>query len=435
MSLADRKEFYQSVVDTITGESRSPVLLWGGLGQGKTTALRQITPILQSRSRCLQIFLPLHDICFSPEFFDEHAGRIIRNSLEANAEGLVDAFDEAREDHVGEKLRFLMALNDLSEKFNVDIVLLIDEIHDLNVLKNFPGHGTIFEYFVRNFVEEGRLRFLFTTAFRRRVLEDLTAFGIETEVHPVPPLGGDEIVGELNDKGFGRFTDLAPEISIITGGVHGYVKAFIDHALRGEPPITIDTVVSSLMPGAALDLKCRFNYEYLVGKSRGEGIIRYLLAVMCRMEMPNLTEIARRIDRSLGVTKDYLKWMLAVGLIEVERKRYYFPDELLCTWIRLYRSGYRPGREDIESELNRLLDTGFKRLMSEPGESEATAAGVEGEAAKAPEPVSDIVMPTFESIEPPPHRMPPKTSSADEDEDEETYLMPRQQEIDIEELD
>lgn len=432
MSLAERKEFYKSVVDTLTGEGRTPVLLWGGMGQGKTTALRQITPILQSRSRCLQIFLPLHDVCYSPEFIDEHAGRIIRNSLEANAEGLVDPFDEAREAHAGEKLRFLSALNDLSEKFNVDIVVLIDEIYDLNVLKNFPDHGTIFEYFVRNFVEKGKLRFLFTTAFRRKVLEDFTSFGIEIEAHPVPPLSVDEIVGELNEKGFGRFSDLAPEIAIITGGVHGYVKAFIDHALRGEPPITMDTVVSSLMPGAALDLKCRFNYEYLVGKSRGEGVIRYLLAVMCRLEMPNLTEIARHINRSLGVTKDYLKWMLAVGLIEVERKRYWFPDELLRTWIRLYRSGDRPSREEIENELNQMLDIGYKRLRGEDS-GVAEAESTEESSEKDAEAVAEIVMPTFESIEPPPRRKPAESTTSDEEET--TYRIPSQHEIDIEELD
>ena len=49
-----------------------------------------------------------------------------------------------------------------------------------------------------------------------------------------------------------------------------------------------------------------------------------------------LTEIAIRLGRTPGSTKDYLSWLEDVDLVSARQKRYTITDPLLRLWVRLH---------------------------------------------------------------------------------------------------
>ena len=68
-------------------------------------------------------------------------------------------------------------------------------------------------------------------------------------------------------------------------------------------------------------------------------------------------EVARRVDRTPGSTRDYLRWLEEVDLIASRERRYGFVDPLLRVWTRIYWRG-TPARDvDVEREVDRYLET------------------------------------------------------------------------------
>ena len=64
-----------------------------------------------------------------------------------------------------------------------------------------------------------------------------------------------------------------------------------------------------------------------------------------------LTEIALRLHRTPGSTKDYLSWLEDVDLIVSRQKRYSFADPMLRLWVRLHCRPVPPSEDDIAREL------------------------------------------------------------------------------------
>jgi hypothetical protein len=55
--------------------------------------------------------------------------------------------------------------------------------------------------------------------------------------------------------------------------------------------------------------------------------------VLAQEEPLTLTEIAQRLHRTPGSTKDYLSWLEDVDLIVSRQKRYSFADPMLRLWV------------------------------------------------------------------------------------------------------
>ena len=60
---------------------------------------------------------------------------------------------------------------------------------------------------------------------------------------------------------------------------------------------------------------CRFCYELRLHRARGYGALKAILEVLAEEEPLTLTEIAQRLRRTPGSTKDYLSWLEDVDLI------------------------------------------------------------------------------------------------------------------------
>ena len=74
--------------------------------------------------------------------------------------------------------------------------------------------------------------------------------------------------------------------------------------------------------------------------------------MLAEEEPLTLTEIALRLRRTPGSTKDYLSWLEDVDLIVSRQKRYSFADPMLRLWVRLHCRPTPPGDEEIAREVH-----------------------------------------------------------------------------------
>ena len=73
--------------------------------------------------------------------------------------------------------------------------------------------------------------------------------------------------------------------------------------------------------------------------------------ILAEEEPLTLTEIAQRLHRTPGSTKDYLSWLEDVDLVTSRQKRYSFADPLLRLWVRLHCRPVPPGVDDVAREV------------------------------------------------------------------------------------
>jgi DNA-binding IclR family transcriptional regulator len=76
------------------------------------------------------------------------------------------------------------------------------------------------------------------------------------------------------------------------------------------------------------------------------------LRVLAQEQGLNLTEVARRVARTPGSTRDYLRWLEEVDLIESREKRYYYRDPILRLWARIHGNGELASEQDIHREVD-----------------------------------------------------------------------------------
>ena len=96
---------------------------------------------------------------------------------------------------------------------------------------------------------------------------------------------------------------------------------------RGGDPISALTAL--LTAEGALASWCAHRYELRLHRARGYGALKAILEILAEEEPLTLTEIAQRLHRTPGSTKDYLSWLEDVDLVVSRQKRYSFADPLL----------------------------------------------------------------------------------------------------------
>jgi hypothetical protein len=107
-----------------------------------------------------------------------------------------------------------------------------------------------------------------------------------------------------------------------------------------------------------------YTYELRLHRARGYGALKGILDILADEEPLTLTEIAQRLQRTPGSTKDYLSWLEDVDLVTVRHKRYTFADPLLRLWVRLHCRPEPPEDGLVAQEVQRYA---FARLpQAEP---------------------------------------------------------------------
>jgi hypothetical protein len=342
---------------------RIPVVL-GGCGTGRTALFLRLRDLIGHNAAQ---YVDVERMATTPE-------RFLKTLRETSPFPAQPVFGAGGGDH-GPRESFTAALTFLTGvrgSTGGPVTFLLDEFFELRTFESFPGLRTVLRDLIAALDASGN-RFVLTTRYicrAQRLLRDAPA---RFEIIPVAPLTAAEVRttlgagGDRRAPGFKEDEDdhardeLARLIQALADGRPAYARMVAETAAalspRGTDPVS--ALCALLAPGGQLSAACRYSYELRLHRARGYGALKAILDVLAEEEPLTLTEIAQRLRRTPGSTKDYLSWLEDVDLIGSRQKRYSFADPLLRVWVRLHCQPAPPSEEDIAREvhsyvLNRL---------------------------------------------------------------------------------
>jgi hypothetical protein len=340
-----------SALDGAHGTARIPVLL-GGCGSGRTSLLLRLRDLI---GRSSSQYLDFEKIATTPERF-LHA---IRESspfpLPAYAQahgdkGARDAFDAS-----------LAFFDTARAPGDAPATFLFDEFLEIRTFESFPGLRTVLKDLTGALAASGN-RFVLTTRYLARAHRLLRDLPSQFEMIHVAPLSPAELRATVahshdghGDEDERSRDELARLVHALSDGRPAYARMIAETATSMEARGASDPVgalAALLAPGGALANACRFSYELRLHRARGYGALKAILDVLAEEEPLTLTEIALRLRRTPGSTKDYLSWLEDVDLIVSRQKRYSFADPMLRLWVRLHCRPTPPSDEDVAREVH-----------------------------------------------------------------------------------
>jgi hypothetical protein len=232
---------------------------------------------------------------------------------------------------------------------------LLDEILELRTFESFPGLRHVLRETLDALSASGN-RFVLTSRYVARAHRLLRDAGSRFEVIHLPALSPAEVTAMLPPMGEVSAEDrefLGRTVQALTDGRAAYVRALGEAAAqmstRGGDPISALTAL--LTADGALTSWCGYRYELRLHRARGYGALKAILEILAEDEPLTLTEIAQRLQRTPGSTKDYLSWLEDVDLIVSRQKRYSYADPLLRLWVRLHCRPVPPSVDEVAHEV------------------------------------------------------------------------------------
>jgi hypothetical protein len=321
---------------------RIPVLL-GGCGTGRTTALHALADRI---GREESQYIDVERAASTPERF--HAAIMAASPFASTNTGEAprtarDAFDHT--------LSYFAQARALTRS----ATFLLDEVLELRTFESFPGLRHVQREFLQALQESGN-RFVLTSRYvarAHRLLRDATA---RFEVIHLPALTASEVNAMLPPTGDSHSDDrdfLSRTIQALADGRATYVRAISEattagNARTGDP---ISALTALLTSDGVLATWCGYRYELRLHRARGYGALKAILEILAEDEPLTLTEIAQRLHRTPGSTKDYLSWLEDVDLVVSRQKRYSFSDPLLRLWVRLHCRPVPPSVDEVAREV------------------------------------------------------------------------------------
>jgi hypothetical protein len=275
---------------------------------------------------------------------------------------------------------------------------LLDEFLELRTFESFPGLRSVLREFVAALASSPN-RFVLTSRYSARALRVLRDAPAQFEIVHVAPLtaaeiratlptGGDadRTVTAVSDAEDDRARDeFARLVQALSEGRPAYSRMLVDTAsamaTRGAAD-PVSALAALLAPGGALAKHCTHCYELRLHRARGYGALKAILEVLAEEEPLTLTEIALRLRRTPGSTKDYLSWLEDVDLIVSRQKRYSFADPMMRLWVRLHCAPTPPSDEDVVREVHRYVMSRIPS-SSEPAHALALAGEPAAERDKS----------------------------------------------------
>jgi hypothetical protein len=345
---------------------RVPVVL-GFCGSGRTTLLRALQR--QRGARACQ-YVDVEHSATTPERFyrglvstspfrvnDAHAIRTPRDAFDA----IVSYFTLARTES-GRPATFLL-----------------DGVLEFRTFESFPGLRGVVAGLLATLArsENG---FVLASRYTARAERLLAEPGLFLRVH-LPPLSQAEVreslaAGNGHAPGADRAAALDDEarmVQALSDGRPAYVHDFREQMAAlardggGDP---ISALTALLSPDGRLAERCGHCYELRLHRARGYGALKAILDILAQESGLTLTEIAQRLHRTPGSTKDYLSWLEDVDLVSMTRKRYAFTDPVLRLWVRLHCRPVPPQEEEVAREVHRYA---LERL-AQPAPTHATTS-------------------------------------------------------------
>ena len=244
---------------------------------------------------------------------------------------------------------------------------LLDEMLEFRTFESFPGLRHALPELLA-VIASSPNRFVLTSRYAARTARALSSASPKFVVMPMPALADEElkrmVAAALPASRTGAVDGVESDATIgllasLSGGRPAYARAIVDAmAARAGVESTADPVsalAAEMEADAALCRMCGFSYELRLHRARGYGALKAILEILSEEEPLTLTEIAQRLGRTPGSTKDYLSWLEDVDLVAVHLKRYRFRDPLMRMWTRLHCRPTPPTREAIGREVQRYV--------------------------------------------------------------------------------
>jgi hypothetical protein len=361
MMIPERPALERRVLEALDGSNtaagpRIPVLL-GGCGTGRTSLLLRLRDLL---GRNAAQYVDVERIATTPERFLKS----LRDTSPFPAQAPAGvAGDHVPRESFASALAFLVNARGST---GGPVTFLLDEFLELRTFESFPGLRTVLRDLVAALGASGN-RFVLTTRYMARTHRLLRDAPSRFEIMPVAPLSAAEVRATLpaaeerraasfkEDEDDHARDELARLIHALSDGRPLYARmiAEADASLAprgGSDPVS--ALCALLSPGGQLSSACRYCYELRLHRARGYGALKAILDVLAEEEPLTLTEIALRLRRTPGSTKDYLSWLEDVDLIGSRQKRYSFVDPILRVWVRLHCRPTPPTDEDVAREVH-----------------------------------------------------------------------------------
>jgi hypothetical protein len=355
----------QAVVDAVP--SRIPVLL-GGCGAGRSSLVRDLHARLGGE-HCQ--YVDLERAATTPERF--HRALCLQSPFVAGDVPLATPTPRAAFDAT---LAFLTGARATDGR---PATFLLDEVLEFRTFENFPGLRHIMRDLFGAIVTSGN-RFVLTTRYVNRALRLLRDAAPRLEVLNLPPLDAAELRDALQTSPIGMDIDeTARAVHALTDGHLGHAGALVavmDELANQGGSDPVSALAAAFEPGAFLAMRLGWCYELRLHRARGYGALKGILGILAEEEPLTLTEIAQRLQRTPGSTKDYLSWLEDVDLVNVRQKRYTFSDPLLRLWVRLHCRTVPPTEDEIASEVHQYA---LARLPQAQPAMALAGAGLAGE--------------------------------------------------------
>jgi len=315
------------VLEAIGSELKStPVLLLTApRGGGKSYLLKQLFDEIRARGTPSAL-VQLEPVSGSPEILDSELSRLAGSILGRVAASGTPAFDSL--------------LRRLGQR-RPDTTLFLDDVTEIRTLSYYPGVEEPLDKFLA--AVEGGGRAVLTSRFSYWMARRFP----ELKVRSIPRVSS----SELAEAGASE----AGLIASASAGITVHAVSLAESLEDGAGPIE-SALARELSPGGRIEAECRATLSELLHRARGYGACKTVLHVLSDEEGLKLTEVARRVDRTPGSTRDYLRWLEEVDLIVVREKRYYFVDPVLRVWTRIYARGTPAGGDDIRREVEGYLE-------------------------------------------------------------------------------
>lgn len=315
-------------------------LLTGPPGAGKTTLLLRVAERLRAAGWAC-VYLDLMAAASSPDRFVTAALDVM--PAESFGARLPEAVRIRRlassgRQHEASAVEALFTLwASLPASGSRPVALLFDEATEIRSLAYFKGLREVHRPFAEALARRGGGTVLATSypTQARRLWPAMET--IETA-----PLAASDLAAVLDQAGL--HADVR-ELAAASGGWPRYVRVLLD-GLRARRDVA-QSWAEEMAPGGLLDLLCRHTYETLLLRSRGYGMSKAVLAAVAAEEGLNLTALMGRLGRTPGAVRDYLVWLVGVDALKMVKKRYFYVDAVLRSWVRLHGRGRPP----LETEL------------------------------------------------------------------------------------
>jgi hypothetical protein len=364
MMIPERPSLERRVLSALDGSAgggqRIPVVL-GGCGTGRSSLLLRLRDLI-GRNACQ--FIDVERVATTPERMLQAISDVSPFPTAGSA-GRTEVTARAAFDGMLGFLGGARAAGDAPATF------LLDEFLELRTFESFPGLRSVLRDLLAALAASPN-RFVLTSRYAARALRLLRDAPAQFEIVHVAPLTAAEIRATLpaghdadhaatpmHEAEDDRARDeLARLVQGLSEGKPAYARMLTETAAamatRGAAD-PVSALAALLAPGGALTLHCRFSYELRLHRARGYGALKAILEVLAEEEPLTLTEIALRLRRTPGSTKDYLSWLEDVDLIVSHQKRYSFTDPMMRLWVRLHCRPAPPSDEDVVREVHRYV--------------------------------------------------------------------------------